>query len=173
MKFALSLLLLLLTAGATPKKPAYLQLHSQVDGESAYNLITKIEASQGASEIFLDIDSGGGSVGAGLKIIEAMHASQVKLTCTVTGLAGSMAHVILSQCDKRVMVAGRSVLMLHHLSVSDVSGTPEDIQALATQMKELDDQLLVMETAKTKKTPHSRVQDALAYPRACFSLGVY
>lgn len=143
---------ILLSLGATPApKATRLSLHTQVDYLSASLLIAQIEAAQGSSSIVLDIDTPGGSVDAGWQIVEAIEASKVPVVCVVSnGMAASMGSIILQSCSSRLMVSGVSVIMIHNMYITDASGTPDEIQALATRMKEDNDKLLNYEVRRTK-----------------------
>jgi ATP-dependent Clp protease protease subunit len=153
MRLLLALFLLIPMTAVPAPKVVNIDFHDSVNYVSAALLIAQIEASQGAESIVIDIDSGGGSVPAGWLIVEAIEKSVTPVTCRVSGISGSMAHVILQACDIRQMVRGTSVLMIHNLSVSGVSGTPDDIQELATAMKTENDKLLLYELLRSNLTP--------------------
>lgn len=67
--------------------------------------------------VIVAIDSFGGSVYSGWKIIKAMKMSEVPVICIVDGNAQSMAAVILQACDVRGATPW-SVIMYHKPSLS-------------------------------------------------------
>jgi ATP-dependent protease ClpP protease subunit len=90
-----------------------------------------------APSLRLVINSPGGEVFSGLRIIRALRASPVPVICEVQDMAASMAAVILQSqgCQTRV-VAKHSILMFHETSVS-FGGTfrEGDSQALADMLR--------------------------------------
>lgn len=106
------------------------------------------------SEITVYINSGGGSVGAGLAIIEMMNRirreCRVKINTVVLGYAYSMGAIILQAGDKRCM-GPFSTLMLHGgrwvLSGED-QAIFEDYHKLADHYKQLMGDLFAKRTGR-------------------------
>lgn len=67
------------------------------------------------------IDSPGGSVDAGRKMIVKMKATDAPFHCYVDGMAASMAAMIFEQCDKRY-VQEYAVVMFHEMSFGGLEG---------------------------------------------------
>jgi ATP-dependent protease ClpP protease subunit len=65
--------------------------------------------------IFIILDSPGGSVLAGAKILDYIRASKAPIHCVVDNFAASMAAMILENCDKRY-ASPSSVIMFHNAS---------------------------------------------------------
>jgi ATP-dependent Clp endopeptidase proteolytic subunit ClpP len=66
------------------------------------------------------IDSGGGSVNAGLDIYDLIRLYEGKTTGTVVCQAASMAAVILQACDHRICALHASIL-IHHVATKNVN----------------------------------------------------
>lgn len=69
------------------------------------------------SGLIIEINSGGGSVDAGLGLVRAIEASPVPVMCIVNGEAASMAFYILQSCNIRAMTSS-SILMWHSVSLT-------------------------------------------------------
>ncbi len=85
-------------------------LRGYVDEESTSRLVDEIIRNENDT-IFMVIDSGGGSVNDGFKMIDAMKASGKKFVCIAVS-AASMAFSIFQTCDVRY-VTDHAVLMQH------------------------------------------------------------
>ena len=83
---------------------------------------------EGAIE--LAIDSNGGSVAAGLRIYTALKDRDV--TATVTGMAASMASVVLMAASKRIGVPGALVFV--HDPTTAANGDAEELRKAAAQL---------------------------------------
>jgi ATP-dependent protease ClpP protease subunit len=151
MRVLLAALMFLQIGAASAPRVAHLELHDQINLMTAGILIGQIEESQTADSIILDIDTPGGNVGAGWDIVKAIEASKVPVHCIVSnGMAASMGSIVLQACTTRSMVEGISVIMVHSVQISGVSGTPDDIQKVAEEMKVEDDRLLSYEVRRAK-----------------------
>ncbi len=76
-----------------------------------------ILASESREPITIVIDSGGGSTDAGLSIIDMMKLTGCRIKCICTCLAASMAAIIFSQGDERILLPHARV-MLHETKIS-------------------------------------------------------
>lgn len=65
-----------------------------------------------AQRVVLVINSPGGYVYEGIRLIEAIEDSKVPVICVVNRFAGSMAFHILQACDQRIMTVD-SILLAH------------------------------------------------------------
>lgn len=106
------------------------------------------------SEITIYINSGGGSVGAGLAIIEMMKRvkrdCKVKVNTAVLGYAYSMGAIILQAGDKRSM-GPMSTLMLHGgqwVLAGEDKAIFEDYQKLADHYKDMIGHLFAERTGR-------------------------
>lgn len=95
---------------------------------NAANIVAEIkEKSKTAGQIFLLIDSPGGSVIDGAAIVSAMEASTVKVNTVCLSICASMAFIIHQYGAKRYAV-DRSILMAHPAS-GGVQGTMGQMKA--------------------------------------------
>jgi ATP-dependent Clp protease protease subunit len=72
-------------------------------------------AAQGDEPIWFRINSPGGSVDAGLILVDTMKAVSAPIHCVVESAAYSMAAIILTFCDKRYAMP-HATIMLHEAS---------------------------------------------------------
>lgn len=92
------------------------------------------------------IDSIGGDVIAGQRIIKLMSVEQqagTKMICVVTGNAISMAFNILTHCDVR-LAAAKAKFMAHvvaagQLTCENPRCTPERLRQIATELQDVDE----------------------------------
>lgn len=119
-----------------------IELNSAVRRESVDKLITEIEilnSIDSTKPITLMIDSGGGSVYDGLRLINAMKASKAPVHTYVNGLAASMAAVILISGDEREATP-QSRVMIHQVSAG-TSGKVDDMEHGLNHVNNLQDDL--------------------------------
>lgn len=159
MKYFSTLLISLLIGAASASAgmtidmsgPRTLRVEGVILG-NALDLAHKVErmSSESQDPIDLLINSPGGSVEAGLQLVEAMHIAQsrgVRVRCAVSTLAASMAFLILNECDERYALSNslllfhpaRAMLMFAVLKADDARKMSEDLEsvdALITDMLE-------------------------------------
>lgn len=85
-------------------------LRGEVDGMSVSKLIDALFMNN-SEEVYLFIDSPGGSVVDGMRFIDVMKASGKKIIC-IANTAASMAFSILQSCDERY-ITEHGVIMQH------------------------------------------------------------
>jgi ATP-dependent protease ClpP protease subunit len=90
-----------------------------------------------ADEVTIVINSPGGLVTAGNRIVDAIRASKAKITC-IPIIAASMAFVITQACDVR-MATSASLLMQHQVS-GGMEGPYENMKSQFEFMKALRDE---------------------------------
>jgi ATP-dependent protease ClpP protease subunit len=95
-------------------EPTYLQLRfdADINEQTVADAIKALDDAKDAKAIVFEINSTGGSVTAGFKLVKAIENMRVPVTCVVDGLAASEAFYVLQSCPVRVMTA-RSQLMVH------------------------------------------------------------
>lgn len=99
---------------ATPKNVLF--LNTQVDEYSVNSLITQLQQLEGSKEaIYLLIDSPGGSVYDGARLITQMEGMKTPVNTVCVGLCASMGAMIHSYGDQR-LITNRSTLMYHPAS---------------------------------------------------------
>lgn len=114
----------------------FVTLYADVSEESANAVIAKIHTLQNErtdKPIYLLLDSDGGSVGDGSKIIDAMQASTRPVYTVVIGRACSMAAIIHSYGVKRYMLP-RATLMFHNASTT-YSGDIEHMNSFLSMIR--------------------------------------
>lgn len=94
-------------------------------------------SSQGDEPIWIRINSPGGSVDAGLILIDTMKAVKAPIHCIVESSAYSMGAIILSYCDKRYGLP-HSTFMLHEASYGTSGEDPHNRSKLEFLTKYLD-----------------------------------
>lgn len=118
-------------------KGNHLSLVGPVDGKSAAALAQSILTAK--EDQILVINSPGGSVFAGLQVVEALQSTKVKVTC-VAKMAVSMAFVIFQACHERVVMP-HSIVMQHVASYSLEGREPNNYtfaRFLHTLVEEMD-----------------------------------
>lgn len=132
-------------------------------GGAVLGIASKIELLSRSSDepINLIINSPGGSVPAGLQLVEAVHIAQsrgVTVRCAVTTLAASMAFILLSQCDERIALAN-SLLLFHParafvfmgaLKAEDARYMAEELEAINADMADMLEESMGIVTAEQK-----------------------
>ncbi len=109
-------------------------------------------AFKGAKEVTLRIDSFGGSIFLGNRVIRELEDLKKRhgmtVTCIVDGSAYSMGAVILQSplCDRRLATA-RSTILFHNGS-SGVRGTAEDLREAATFLEALNESMALVVSAR-------------------------
>ncbi len=116
-------------------------------GGSILSVASNIERLSAASSepINIIINSPGGSVPAGLQLVEALHIAKargVTVRCAVTNLAASMAFIILSECSERYALSNslllfhpaRAMLMFATLKAEDARYMAEELEAINFEM---------------------------------------
>lgn len=86
--------------------------------------------------IFLYINSGGGSISAGLSIVDTMGIINAPVHTIVFGIAASMAAIIFV-CGIKRLVTWSSQIMIHQPLISGVAGQQTDIEIIAKSMRYL------------------------------------
>ena len=116
-----------------------------------------LEAEDPKKDIFLYINSPGGSVTAGLSIVDTMHHIKPDVATVCTGMAASMASVILSQGakGKRAILPNAEVMI--HQPWGGVQGQASDIEITARHILKTRDRLNKM-LAKATKQPLSKIE---------------
>lgn len=125
--------------------------YEKVDSERVAQELAELEGK--TSEIQIRINSVGGEVYEGIAIFNALRRSTAKITIYIDGVAASIAAVI-ALCGKPLKMAQNSRLMLHNVS-GGVHGTADEIMETAKEIKELENTLAVMVSARCGMTPEA------------------
>ncbi len=113
-------------AEAPPATPSFtvdedtIFIQGKIDAYTAAKVESKLRQLQKKklfkpSNVNIVIDSGGGSVIAGIKIIRLLDNLNATVNCLVDNFAASMAAMILETCDNRFVLAD-SIVMFHEAS---------------------------------------------------------
>ena len=117
-------------------------LNGQVNDESAASIVAQImhiAAEKKNAKISLYVNSPGGSVTAGLAIIDAMNLVPNKIETVVIGQACSMGAVILANGSPGCRIALENSRVMIHQPSGGVQGTAADIQTNFEEMTRLKD----------------------------------
>lgn len=111
-------------------------LLGEINDTVAAEIISQLEYldETGDDDIRLVINSPGGSVSAGLAIVDAMERCSCEVSTTATGIAASMAALIFS-CGARGKryVTPRAEVMIHQ-PLGGVQGQASDIELVASHI---------------------------------------
>ncbi|MCA9514513.1 MAG: ATP-dependent Clp protease proteolytic subunit [Myxococcales bacterium] len=116
---------------------------------------------QSHEPIWVLINSPGGSVDAGLILIDTMKAVQSPIHCVVESKAYSMAAIILTYCDRRYGFP-HSTFMLHEASYGTVGEDPSNRSKLDFLTRYLDmvHEEIARNLGMELKTYRARIRDA-------------
>jgi ATP-dependent Clp protease protease subunit len=111
-------------------------------------------------EIKLYINSPGGSVTAGLAIIDTMHHVKNPITTVCVGIAASMGAVILASGDKGKRFALPNAEVMIHQPMGGVEGQASDIAISAKHILKTRDLLYKILADASGKTPAQIEKDS-------------
>ncbi|MCR5502306.1 MAG: ATP-dependent Clp protease proteolytic subunit [Lachnospiraceae bacterium] len=118
-------------------KNRVIYLAGEVNGERAVSVITQIRylASRSDKDIYLVINSPGGSVSDGLAIYDAMNETACDIVTIATGMAASMGAFLLSAGapGKRYVTPSAEVMI--HQPLGGVQGQATDISLVADHIQ--------------------------------------
>ncbi len=139
----------------------------EVSGGVTFDSMKKVQkellelAAQGDDPIWLRINSPGGSVDAGLIVVDTMKSVAAPIHCIVESSAYSMAAILLTFCDKKYGME-HATFMLHEASYGTQGEDPQNRSKLDFLTKYLDG--LHVEIAKNLKMDlkkyRARIRDA-------------
>lgn len=115
-----------------------IRFNGHVNLELAQGFITvlNLAAQAGAKAVVFEINSGGGEVDAGFRMIKAIEQVPFPVHCIVDGEGSSMAFYLLQGCTSRSMTR-RSRLMLHEASWSTTFDAKADPINFFNKMEEI------------------------------------
>lgn len=120
----------------------------EVEKKSAARFREQLAAVGDVEELRVEINCDGGDITEGMSMYNALRAHPARKVGVVTGIAASMASVILMGCDERRVAKGAFVMI--HLATGAARGTPDQIQAGAVAVKKMQGELLDIYEARTK-----------------------
>lgn len=111
-----------------------------------------LEAEDPKKDIFVYINSPGGSVSAGLAIVDAMNHVKPDIATVCMGMAASMGSIILSQGKKGKRTILRNAEVMIHQPWGGTQGQASDIEITARHILNTKDRLNKMLAKATGKT---------------------
>jgi ATP-dependent Clp protease protease subunit len=100
-----------------------------------------LESEDAAKEIKLYVNSPGGSVSAGLAIVDTMHLIKPQVSTIVVGMAASMGAIITSQGAKGKRFALPNAKIMMHQPSAGYEGTQSDIEISAREVLKTRDKI--------------------------------
>ena len=116
-----------------------------------------LEAEDPKKDISLYINSPGGSVSAGLGIVDTMHHIKPDISTVVVGMAASMGSIILSQGAKGKRYALQNAEVMIHQPWGGAQGQASDIEITARHILKTRERLNKM-LAKASGKPLSQIE---------------
>ncbi len=109
-------------------QPPMLELDGTVDSSTVDPIIAKLKEldASGVPEIWLKLNTPGGSVNDGENLISAIEGLHAKTTCVVAWTSMSMGMPILESCTKRLAVP--NALFMIHLPAIKSGGNEHELQ---------------------------------------------
>lgn len=126
----------------------------EITDDLAFGTCSQINqlASAGKDDITLWIKSPGGSVSAGLAILDTMSTCGCEIRTIVMGSAASMGAVIASSGTKGKRYIGVNAEMMIHQTLGGVSGQTKDILLTANHIRKINNLLYSILARNTGKT---------------------
>jgi len=119
-----------------------------------------LEAEDSTKDIYLYINSPGGSVSAGLAIYDTMKFIKPDVATICVGLAASMGAVLLAGgADGKRSALPHSKIMIHQPWVGGISGQASDIEIQAREMMKTRDTLYTILSEHTGKSIEQITKD--------------
>ena len=135
-------------------KDRVIMLGSEVDDDSANLIVAQLlylDSEDPDQEIRLYINSGGGSVTAGLAVYDTMHAVRAPVATVAIGFTGSMATIILAGGEKGRRYALPNATVHMHPAATGMHGYAPDIEIMARELlrkQQLGRELLAHDTGQ-------------------------
>ena len=119
-----------------------------------------LEAEDSQKDIYMYINSPGGSVSAGLAIYDTMHYIKPQVATICVGLAASMGAILLAGgADGKRTALPHSKIMIHQPWVGGLQGQTTDIEIHAKEMIKTRDTLYAILAKHTGKTQEQIMKD--------------
>lgn len=126
----------------------FVVLRDQIDSINAANVVDQLSRFWDKDEVYLFLDTPGGSVSAGLEItnyIRTLEMNGVNVVC-IANRAFSMGFVIMQYCPTRY-VMDSSIMMQHQMSLG-VQGPLKNVQAHMNFIHSLNNQVESVESSR-------------------------
>ena len=134
-------------------KNRVIYLNGEVNGETAVSLITQLRflANKSDKDIYLFINSPGGSVSDGLAIYDVMNEISCDVVTIATGLAASMGSFLLSAGAQGKRYITPSTEVMIHQPLGGVQGQATDISLVADHIQKIKAKLTSIMAENCKK----------------------
>ena len=127
-------------------------------GVTAKDFIAQLRALGNVSQLTLNIDCPGGDCNDGLTIYDAIKATNAEVTANITGLAASMASVIMLAA-KTINIAENGRVMIHRVT-GGAYGNADDLQAATDVTKQFEARIVALYMQRTGET-EAKVRDMM------------
>lgn len=143
-------------------KDRIIMLGSAIDDQVANSIVAQLlflEAQNPEKEIYMYIQSPGGSITAGMAIYDTMKFIKPKITTVCIGMAASMGAFLLSAGDNRYILPNAEVMI--HQPLGGAQGQATEIEIAAKRILFLREKLnrIMAENTKGKKTYEEVARD--------------
>lgn len=119
-------------------------------GVTAKDFVAALRSAGTPKTITLNIDSPGGDCNDGFTIYDAIKACGAEVTVNITGLAASMASVIML-AGKTIRIAENGRVMIHRVTAG-AHGNTDDLDAAAKVAKQFEDRIVSLYIQRTGHT---------------------
>ena len=134
-------------------KNRIIYLNGEIDGDNAISIITQLRylAMKSDKDIYMFINSPGGSVTDGLAIYDFMNAISCDVVTVATGVAASMGSFLLSagKHGKRYVTPSTEIMI--HQPLGGVQGQATDISLVADHIQKIKTKLAAIMAEKCGK----------------------
>ena len=127
-------------------------------GVSARDFANQLKALPNAKAITLNLDCPGGDCNDGFTIYDALVNSGAEITVNITGLAASMASVIML-AGKTINIAENGRVMIHRVT-GGAMGNADEMDAATKLMRQFEDRIVGLYTKRTGK-PEDEIRDMM------------
>ena len=135
-------------------------LTGQIDDSMASDICAQLNhlASESNDDIYLIINSPGGSVSAGMAIFDTMYTSKCDIQTIVMGEAASMGAFLASSGTKGKRYIGENAEMMIHQPLGGVSGQASVIERTAAHISRVKKKLHTI-LAKNTGQPYEKITE--------------
>lgn len=128
-----------------------IDLHDEIGmwGVTAKDFAATLKAAGNPRAITMNIDCPGGDCNDGFTIYDSLIASGAYITVNITGLAASMASVIML-AGNTIRIAENGRVMVHRVT-GGAMGNADELDAAAKVIKQFEDRIVSLYMKRTKK----------------------
>lgn len=142
-------------------KNRIIYLNGEINGESSLSIITQLRylASKSDSDIYMFINSAGGTVSDGLAIYDTMNEITCDVVTIATGMAASMGSFLLAAGTPGKRYVTPSTEVMIHQPLGGVQGQATDISLLAEHIQKIKSKLVTILAEKCGKNLSDVITD--------------